>query len=357
MQKLDFVYSTTKGYSSIFPLFKQMKNSGWDVELNKVHKHSFRNRKLMKNISNLIIIAYDQPLYRLQNSGWNGEFIYIEHGLSPMKYYTYKYNFFHKSAILFYPGEVFKLKMKAINPDFKNGLLGGYPKIDDLLKVEINKSEMYKKLGLNSKKPIILFAPSWGGKRNKDAGIHNAKYLQHLENLIIIPHSADYRLAKKYGAIIPKDGNINQFLHLADIVISDVSSVLAEASILKKQVIQMVLPNYPGCFPEVDKRKNDSWISDEILEQEMKTDRELRPFKIPYIDQDWDFGNSAKPQKIDLAIEHALKNINQISEKQNYWAEQSCYKYDGNTSYRIMKMIEHFIKTGERKQIEGDIQR
>ena len=54
---------------------------------------------------------------------------------------------------------------------------------------------------------------------------------------------------------------------------------------------------------------------------------------------------------------HALKNINQISEKQNYWAEQSCYKYDGNTSYRIMKMIEHFIKTGERKQIEGDIQR
>ncbi|MBC8503084.1 MAG: CDP-glycerol glycerophosphotransferase family protein [Nitrosopumilus sp.] len=328
-----------------------MKNSGWNVELDKVHKHSFRNRKLMKSISNLIVIAYDQPLYRLQNSGWNGEYIYIEHGLSPMKYYTYKYNFFHKSTILFYPGEVFKRKMEVINPNFENGLLGGYPKIDELLTMEIDKSKMCEKYGLDSLKPIILFSPSWGGKRNINAGIHNAKHLKNIDNLIIVPHSADYRLAKKYGAVVPKDSNINQFLHLADIVISDASSVLAEASILKKQVIQMILPSYPGCFPEIDRRKNDSWISDEIIAEEMKTNREQRPFKIPYLNEDWDFGNSSVPQEIDSAIEKSKKTIGQINEKQNYWAEQSCYKPDGKTSHRIMKMIEHFINTGERKQV------
>ena len=56
--------------------------------------------------------------------GWKGKYIYIEHGLSPMKYYTYKYSFFHKADLLFYPGEIFKRKMEAINPQFKNGLLG-----------------------------------------------------------------------------------------------------------------------------------------------------------------------------------------------------------------------------------------
>jgi hypothetical protein len=351
VKKLDFVYSTSKGYSSIIPLFTYMKKNGWDVEIYKVHKHRFRNRSFIKKLSKIVVLAYDQPLYRLEKSGWKGDFIYIEHGLSPMKYYTYKYDFFHRSTLLFYPGEVFKRKMEAVNPGFKNGLLGGYPKIDNLLSIKINKSQMCEKYGLDNSKPIILFAPSWGGKRSKHAGVHNAKYLKDIDNVIIIPHSADYRFAKKYGAIVPTDGNINQFLHLADIIISDVSSVLAEASILKKSVIQLQLPSYAGCFPERDRRKNGIFISDEVINYEEKlTDRNTRPFKIPFIDEDWDFGNILLPEK----IESGIKNIVELSDKNKakYWAEQSCYKFDGNTSNRITKMIEHYMVTGERKQMD-----
>ncbi len=349
---LDLVYSTTKGYASLRPLYLYMQSQGWKVRLEKVHRNCVRNRKLLKSISSVIVIAYDKPLVRLQKCGWKGDFIYIEHGLSPMKYYTYKYDFFQKSALLFYPGEVFKRKMESINPKFDRGLLGGYPKVDELVNLQVNKIQLCSTFELNPEKPIILFAPSWGGKKNNNSGIHNARHLTSIENLLIVPHSADYRLAKKYGAVKPGDGNINQFLHLADVVISDVSSVLAEASILDKPVVQLILSAYPGCFPEVESRTSGIWISDEVLAREQKTDRAERPFKIPYIDEDWIMGVTAKPKELKSAIRDVLSNPQQFAEKRKYWAEQSCYKPDGRSSQRIASMIASYMETGKPDQID-----
>ena len=179
---LDLVYSTTKGYASLLPLYNFMKQENWNVCLSRVHRNCFRNRKLLKSISSTIVISYDKPLTRLEKCGWRGEFIYIEHGLSPMKYYTYKYDFFQRAALLFYPGEVFQRKMKAINPAFDRGLLGGYPKTDELVNMQINKRALCQQYSLVPDKPIILFAPSWGGKKNPEAGIHNAKHLSIVSN-------------------------------------------------------------------------------------------------------------------------------------------------------------------------------
>ena len=86
--RIDFVWSTQKGMSSIYPLYKMALSQGWDSNLYKVKKQWFLNRKLVKSLSDLIVIAYDQPLYRLRKSGWDGKFIYIEHGLGAIKYYT-----------------------------------------------------------------------------------------------------------------------------------------------------------------------------------------------------------------------------------------------------------------------------
>jgi len=348
---LDLVYSTTKGYASLRPLFTYMKAQGWQVRLGKVHRNCFRNRKLLKTISEHIVIAYDKPLVRLEKCGWKGAFIYIEHGLSPMKYYTYKYDFFQRAALLFYPGEVFKRKMEAINPHFKRGLLGGYPKVDELVNLEIDRVMMCSKFKLDAEKPIILFAPSWGGKKNMNAGIHNAKHLTSLENLLIVPHSADYPFAKKYGAVRPGDGNINQFLHLADVVVSDISSVLAEAAILGKPVVQLILPAYPGCFPEQDSRKFGTWVSEDILAQEQLTDRSLRPFKIPYVDEDWIMGHTAGSVELEAAIRDAFTHPQAFGEQRKYWAEQSCWKADGQSSRRITHMIAQYLKDGSATQL------
>ena len=351
--QIDFAWSTQKGRSSLYPLFKMAETRGWKSSLYKIKKQRFLNRNTVKSLSEIIVIAYDQPLYRLKKSGWNGKYIYIEHGLGAIKYYTYKYNFFHEAELLFYPGPVFQRKMEAINPDFKNGLLGGYPKMDDLINKKIDKPVMVKKLNLNSEKPVVLFAPSWGGKYSKQSGIWNAGFLQDIPNLIIVPHSQDYRYAKKTNAIIPSENEgINPYLLLADVVVSDVSSVLAEAAILDKPVVQLKLPFYPGCFPEKERRKKDVWLSEDFIqEQEMKTDLNKRPFKIAYLDEDWIMGEISEPEKINMAVSLALADLDKYKKERKYWGEQSCYKCDGKSSLRIAKMIEHFQITGKRKQI------
>ncbi len=75
---IDFVWSTQKGFSSLYPLYEMVKLRGWNTSIHKVKKIHFLNYRLIKSLSKTIIIAYDQPLYRLRNSGWEGNHIYIE---------------------------------------------------------------------------------------------------------------------------------------------------------------------------------------------------------------------------------------------------------------------------------------
>jgi hypothetical protein len=328
------------------PLYKKALEKKWPVRFLKIRKSYIRNLFSIKSLSEHVVISHDLPLKRIKKLGWTGKYIYVEHGLSPMKYYTYKYKFFHEADLLFYPGEIFKRKMEAINPDFKNGLLGGYPKMDDLYHMTINKSALCKEYNLNPSKPIILFAPSWGGKYSKDCGINNLKYLKGVENIISIPHPADYKIARKMNAIIPKGSEgINKFIHLSDIIISDISSVLAEACLLDRAVIQIELPTYPGCFPEPDKRTEESWISKTKLNKEISiTQREKRPFKLPYIDEDWILGHTCKPENLSKTINISMSEKAKFCSNRKYWAEQCCWKFDGNISNRMLEMIECFIK-------------
>lgn len=324
------------------PLYKKALERKWPVRFLKIRRSYIRNLLSIKSLSDYVVISHDSPLKRIKKLGWNGKYIYVEHGLGPMKYYTYKYKFFHEADLLFYPGEVFKRKMETINPDFKNGLLGGYPKMDELYHMKINKSALCQKYNLNPSKPIILFAPSWGGKYSKNCGINNLKYLNNIENIIAIPHPADYKIARKMNAIIPqKNDGISKFLHLSDIIVSDISSVLAEACLIDKPVIQIELTTYPGCFPEIDKRVEEPWISKEILELETNTtNRIARPFKLPYIDEDWILGHTCKPERLPETIKLVIDEKEKFSSNRKYWAGQCCWKFDGNISNRILGMIE-----------------
>jgi len=354
LYKLDFLWSSQKEYFSLKYIYLEAKRYGFESRLIKVHKNIIRNFLKIKQLSDHIVISHDSPLKRIKKLGWNGKYIYIEHGLGAMKYYTYKYSFFHEADLLFYPGNIFKQKMEALNPNFKNGLLGGYPKMDELYHLKINRKSLSKKYHLNYKKPIILFAPSWGGKYSYNSGVNNIKYLKNIDNIITIPHPADYSVAKKYDVIIPKeDESINQFLHLADLVISDISSVLAEACLINKPVIQIILKKFSGCFPYKDKRNEEPWISKDIIENEMKNDFIKRPFKIPYIDKDWILGHTCYPVDLEKTIILALTESKKFETERIYWAKESCWKFDGNISKRILAMIKKFIDTGKPIQIES----
>lgn len=349
---VDFIWSSQKEYFSLKPLYYESQRVGLNSRLLKLHRSTIRNYIKISNLSKNIVISHDQALKRARRLGWKGSYIYIEHGLGAMKYYTYKYSFFHESDLLFYPGEIFKKKMDSINPNFNNGLLGGYPRMDELYSMKINKRNLCLKYNLNPDKPIKLFAPSWGGKYSNDSGISNIKYFNNIDNLLVIPHPADYRIAKKYNVIIPsKEENINQFIHLADIVISEVSSVLAEACLVDKPVIQLILDQYPGCFPEKDKKRHEDWIDDKVLENELLFDRKHRPFKIPYLDEDWILGHTCIPENIKKTIDLALNDPNKFKKERHYWSKQSCYKFDGKISNRVILMIKEFITSGKRIQL------
>lgn len=350
--KIDFIWSSRKEYFSLKPLYEESQKHKLQTRLLKIHKSKIRNYFKISNIAENVVISHDSPLKRIKKLGWEGKYIYVEHGLGAMKYYTYKYDFFHNADLLFYPGDVFKRKMESINPRFKNGLLGGYPRMDELYNQKINREKICQKFGLKPEHPIILFAPSWGGKYSKHSGINNIKYLKNIENLIVVPHPADYGKAKNTSAIIPdKDENINQFISLADMIISEVSSVAAEACLLDKPVIQLVLDSYPGCFPEKDKRKEKGWIKEKELEKENSIDRTHRPFKIPFIDEDWILGHTCKPEDIKETIKIALKEKEKYKDIRKYWADQSCYGFDGKICERITKMMIHFLENGKLKQI------
>ena len=355
MIHLDFVWSELKDRSCLYPLYRHVESLGWKTNLVKIHKHGFRNTRAVRRLSPFVAAAFDKPLKTLKTAGYRGRFIYLDHGVGPVKYYAYRYSEFHECSLLFYQGEVFKRKMLAVNPGFRNGLMGGFTKIDELINSPVDREALCEANNLDPKLPVVLYAPTWGGKYGEHWGIRNAKYLQGFPNLVVAPHPADYRFARKFGAVIPdKKSNINRFIKLASVIVSDISSIVGEAAVIGKPTIQLSLPSYPGCFPEEDRRKETSWISPEIIDFEMRTtDRKKRPFKIPYLDEDWIVDRVSGPDDLKHTVEDALNDPEKNAERRAYWAEQCCWKADGGTCARMAGMIETFIRTGELVQAES----
>lgn len=354
--KIDFVWSSKKEYNALEPLFIYFKkHKSIKVNFIKIHKNKLINYFTLPKISYYVILSHSQTYYRLINNKWKGEFIYVDHGISPIKYYSYIYDFFYKSSLLFYPGEIFKKKMDSItNNKFNKGLLGGFPIADDLYHSQINKISLINKYKLNKGKPIILFAPTWGSKKNKLWGLHNLQYFKKIENLIVVPHPSDYTISKLFNnIIIPKNRQeLNEIIHLSDIVISDISSILLEATLINKNTIQLILDNYPGTFPSINLKDNKIILSKEILENEIKISNiSKRPFKISFINQDMIIDYTSSLKELQQTIKEVIKNPNKNLKSRKYWAQQCCWKFDGNTNKRIYNMIINFIRNKEIKQL------
>ena len=73
---------------------------------------------------------------------------------------------------------------------------------------------------------------------------------------------------------------------------------------------------------------------------------------LPNIDEDWILGHSCKPKDIKKTIQLALKETEKYKENRKYWAQESCWKFDGKISKRILTMVNHFLKTDSVLQIE-----
>jgi len=325
-RKITVATTVYKDLASLKPLAEWMGKTGrWDVRYHKVKPGD-------KSNAELLLVSYNEPVHRLMLTGWKGTSIYVDHGAGPLKKYGYRE--FLKTIdvydLLFFPGPVFQRKMKAFWPEFDRGLLGGLPKTDELVTFKGNRKKFCKELGLDPNLPIVIFAPTWGGNHSTGLGIHNCRYLKGIPNLVICPHEGDYGKAKSYGAVVPPNlSNINPYLAMADLLVTDVSSTGPEFAQLDRPIVMIELKSHPGCAIQRDD-----------------------PWKIPDLDERLCLGPSAPLAKVRQTVMGVLSgSIDPLTINRRYWAEQCLYKPDGATCRRLEKMIWHFLETGERKQL------
>ena len=293
---ITFIYTIHKDFVNVYPLYKYMKDKGYDVKI----QHIWKDRP-NKITTKYVYSAYSEPRELIQNAGFKGIHIAGEHGAAPYKTYTYMHSYkadkndINKEVDLYIaPSKTWIDNMYSHNPDIKAKVeLGGLLRFYDINNIKIDRIKEAKRLHLNPNKPIILFAPSWGAATNKDWGVNNILKIGKLDNMFTFLHgSAPSSTINKLN-LAPVDrqipttniteekllnliGNPNKYLLLADIIITDISSVGIEFGYLNKPVINMEYPSYPDTDRNAVYIRNGFYYI-KALDKEIKIGKVVKP--------------------------------------------------------------------------------
>lgn len=117
----------------------------------------------------------------------------------------------------------------------------GLPRTDEFVNKKSNKQKIYEKYGINKKKKIILYAPTFRGEGYSEFNINLDYNLinEHLKDtyvIIVKLHPNNYIKNNKINnsIIISANDNILDLMIASDCLITDYSSVIFEYSLLKK---------------------------------------------------------------------------------------------------------------------------
>ncbi|MCJ7840644.1 CDP-glycerol glycerophosphotransferase family protein [Lederbergia sp. NSJ-179] len=125
----------------------------------------------------------------------------------------------------------------------------GYPRIDVTINItDEAKHQITSRLGIDSSKKIVLYVPTWRGtkantKFDSTKLIEDLKMLAELDvNVVFRGHPISNRLLKKVKLpeniiVPPPDILTNELLGIADIVISDYSSVFFDFLVTERPII------------------------------------------------------------------------------------------------------------------------
>lgn len=135
----------------------------------------------------------------------------------------------------------------------------GMPKADALFDGSLNKEEIQRRLGIDPRQPTILYAPTWGSRSSlKRMGLHIIETSSRMEvNLLIKLHdetrwprvpkfdwpatlTALQRQGKRFTWVT--EPNVMPLLYIADVLISDASSVANEFALLDRPIVFIDVP-------------------------------------------------------------------------------------------------------------------
>ncbi|WP_040242787.1 hypothetical protein [Chromohalobacter japonicus] len=242
-----------------------------------------------KKLSDPIFVISAPEAYDLLIDKYPGaKYIFMEHGAAPVKRYSYRPHYCRYELLLM-PGALWVERLKYLYPgvfEDDNLKVVGYSKVNkpEDENVKFTKEEWCALIGLNPRKPIILFAPTWSGG-DASAGIFNIKYLAGMENVLTFPHGDDVRfipdLVKRGCEIItpPREAyeSISDIYPYVDILVSDISSTAVEFAARGGKSVCII--------PEVIKDFDYDCIEGDAI-------------KIAYTDSYWDFCPVVRPEKL-----------------------------------------------------------
>lgn len=180
----------------------------------------------------------------------NTPLVLIDHGASHLKWFLAdlnRYKLFDYFLVAGPDHETVYKNLYGSNHNVKGLGYVGSQRV--LAKNCAPKDQVCKKYNLDIDKPIVFIAPTWFSELSDDLRIL-AKEIEKIENHVVIEHFQDPKVSLKNAS-----SKINCFqssdeyssydvLPYAEVVISDTSSILIEASAIGKKLVQIKKKHY-----------------------------------------------------------------------------------------------------------------
>lgn len=243
----------------------------------------------------VFVIAINVLVDILRFIGFFHPIIYMEHGVAPIKRYTYSQHYCNYNYLLL-PGRLWVERFRGLYPKSTNRVFDvGYPKLKQETPLPTIKYAYINQFNFNVDSPILLFAPTYSGG-NRNAGVFNVKYLSDIKdvNVLVIPHDGDNHyikeLSQQYPTIAFYDGDESISYHygFVDLVISDISSTAVEFVRLGKKAICI----NTGHFLDYESK----FLADDGIPT------------IPYTDKKWDFCPVVPPSQLAETVQNIILN-------------------------------------------------
>lgn len=285
-----------------------------------------KKKKVRDNLQAMNYTAKRSPYFpdaviMFRNSAWKFPVkqitkIGFTHGAYSFKRYpkAYYYNMFDV-FLMTSDADVERIKKHGVT----TAKAVGYPKTDSFLDGSITPDSLKQlaaRLGLDDAKKTVLFSATWDGSGMSaiDRWFDRLDTLTPAYNILVTVHSW---MSEHFVQVLKKNEHIHfiqdmdilKYLMLADICISDTTSLIAEFCLLDKPIITFRVPPTPRTMPDVMQMIES--VSDRI-----DTFEELAP-----------------------AIQRALDSPNERQEQRQQAARTIVYPFDGKAGLRAAQDI------------------